>query len=113
MRRARPAPCRGGRVSRMVGSQVTHTVYTFFASHSRVLSILYVSSRAHACMTFTTYFFVVVFLHRESESLPTVNAIHQCVMCRVVESAVYERNLVFDHSLLFLFSLDPFSGVFE
>lgn len=76
----------------MVGSQVTHTVYTFFASHSRVLPILYVSSRA--CM-YDVHNFCFL-LRRESESLPTVNAmIRQCVMCRVVESAVYERNLVF------------------
>lgn len=39
---------------------------------------------------------LLCFLHRrESESLPTVNAtIHQCVMCRAVESAVYERPFV-------------------
>lgn len=87
----------------------THTAYTFFASHSRVLSILYVSTRArmHVWRSQLTLFF----LHRESESLPTVNAIHQCVMSRVVESDVYEWNLVFDHLLLFLFSLGPFSGV--
>lgn len=86
----------------------THCVYIFCVSFSRSFYSLRVHARAHACMTFTTYF---VFLHRESESLPTVNAIHQCVMSRVVESDVYEWNLVFDHLLLFLFSLGPFSGV--
>lgn len=70
----------------------THCVYIFCVSFSRSSYSVRVLARMHVRCSQLLCFL----LRRESESLPTVNAmIRQCVMCRVVESAVYERNLVF------------------
>lgn len=85
----------------------SHTLCIHFLRLILAFFLFCTCPRAHACMMFTTYFFV--FLHRrESESLPTVNAtIHHCVMCRAVESAVCERPFV----VVSVFSRPSISGV--